>query len=296
MQKIEFFLDFLDNKPKTFAKLTIICYTQNKHISIKENPMAIINYLEKHLKTFTVKAHKHNFWEIIYVTDGSGTIETADKQIIEYKKGETICIPPHLQHINNSSVGFKNIHLTIEDWTPPTQKPFLIPESNSSKDFCFILKLAYRYFHQLPANHPINLAYTNMIEVFLNTLSQKSNSANLTQVIIDEIINNYTDSAFDLDQAYKLAHFSKEHIRKLFIKEHGISPSKFLLQKRLTLAKQLLSRKEDGYLRINEIAETCGFDDQAYFCRVFKKETGLTPNEFQLQLLDDNKIYPPKSE
>ncbi|MBQ7369763.1 MAG: helix-turn-helix transcriptional regulator [Clostridia bacterium] len=43
---------------------------------------------------------------------------------------------------------------------------------------------------------------------------------------------------------------------------------------------------------MNEIAETCGFQDHAYFCRVFKHETGFTPNEFQLLLLDDNKIYP----
>ena len=152
--------------------------------------------------------------------------------------------------------------------------------------------MAYRYFHQLPANHPINLAYTNTIEAFLNTFAQQSKSASITQVIIHEIINNYTDSNFDLEQAYHLVHLSKEYIRKLFIKEHGISPSKFLLQKRLTLAKLLLSKKEDGYLRINEIAETCGFSDPAYFCRVFKKETGLAPNEFQLKLLEENKIYP----
>lgn len=254
--------------------------------------MALINYLEKHLKTFAVKSHQHKDWEIIYVTDGVGTIETEDNQTIEYKKGETICIPPHLKHINNSSIGFKNIHLTIEDWNPPIQEPFLIPESDSSKDFYTVLKLAYRYFHQLPVNHPINLAYTNTIEAFLNTLVQQSSSASITQVIIHAIINNYTDADFDLEMAYKLVPLSKEHIRKLFIKEHGISPSKFLLQKRLTLAKQLLSKKEDGYLRINEIAETCGFLDHAYFCRIFKKETGFTPNEFQLQLLEDNKIYP----
>ena len=254
--------------------------------------MAIINYIEKHLKTFTVKPHKHHYWEIIYVTDGVGTIETTDKHIIEYKKGETICIPPHLQHVNNSSVGFKNIHFTIEDWNPPIQKPFLVPASDLSKDLYSVLKLTYRYFHQFSMDHPINLAYTNTVEAFLNTLIQQSNSANITQIIIHEIINHYTDEKFDLEQAYKLVPLSKEHIRKLFIKEHGISPSKFLLQKRLTLAKQLLSKKEDGYLRINEIAETCGFEDHAYFCRVFKRETGLAPNEFQLKLLEDNKIYP----
>lgn len=255
--------------------------------------MAIINYIEKHLKTFTVKTHTHHYWEIIYVTEGVGTIETADKYILEYKKGETICIPPELQHTNHSSLGFQNIHFTLEDWTPPIQEPFLIPASDFSKDLYSVLKLTYRYFHQLPAGHPINLAYTNMIETFLNTLIQQSNAANITQIMIHEIINHYTDTKFDLDQAYQLVPLSKEYIRKLFIKEHGISPSKFLQQKRLTLAKQLLSKKEDDYLRINEIAQTCGFDDPTYFCRVFKRETGLAPNEFHLNLLENNKIYYP---
>lgn len=253
--------------------------------------MALINYIEKHLKTFNVKPHKHNHWEIIYVTEGVGRIETEDKQIIEYKKGEMICIPPHIKHVNISSVGFKNIHFTIEDWNPPVQTPILIPESDSSKDFYIVLKLVYRYFHQLPASNPINLAFAKTVEEFLNSLVQQSEAYNITQVIVHEIINRYTETDFDLDAAYRLVPLSKEHLRKLFIKEHGISPSKFLLQKRLTLAKQLLSKREDRYLRINEIAQTCGFDDQAYFCRIFKKETGLTPNQFQLKLLKDNKIY-----
>lgn len=254
--------------------------------------MAIINYIEKHLKTFAVKGHKHNDWEIIFVTEGVGTIETEDKHIIEYKKGDTVCIPPCINHINHSSVGFKNIHFTIEDWNPPVQTPVLIPASDSNKDFYSLLKLTYRYFHQLPANHPINLAFTGAVEALLNSLIQQSEAYNITQIIVHEIINRYTDTNFDLEQAYQLVPLSKEHLRKLFIKEHGISPSKFLLQKRLTLAKQLLSKKEDDGLRINEIAKTCGFSDHAYFCRVFKRETGLAPNEFQVHLLKDNKIYP----
>ena len=253
--------------------------------------MAIINYIEKHLRTFNVKSHQHNYWEIIYVTEGVGTIETEDKHIIEYKKGEMICIPPNVKHINNSSVGFKNIHFTIEDWNPPINAPLLISASDSGKDFYSVLRLTYRYFHQLPANHPINLAFTASIEAFLNRLIQQSEAYNITQIIVHEIINHYTETNFDLNAAYQLVPLSKEHLRKLFIKEHGISPSKFLLQKRISLAKQLLSKKQDGYLRINEIAETCGFSDHAYFCRVFKNETGLAPNEFQLSLLDDNKIY-----
>ena len=253
--------------------------------------MAIINYMEKHLKTFSVKPHLHNFWEVIYVTDGEGVLQMEDGNDIFYKKGETICIPPGVRHSNKSSSGFKNMHFTIEDWMPFTNEPCLIPESDLGKDFYALLKLSYRYFHQLSLNHPINISLMQTIVSFLNLLVTQSTTACVTQGLISEIINHYTEENFDLDEAYKSIPLSKEYIRKIFIKEHGVSPSKFLLQKRLTLAKKLLNKKDDGDLRINEIAKTCGFSDHAYFCRVFKKETGLTPNEFQLLLLRNNKVY-----
>ncbi len=253
--------------------------------------MAIINYIEKHIKTFTVKSHSHTFWEIIYVTDGSGVIKTEDKETLEYQKGNTVCIPPNVKHTNISTAGFKNIHFTIEDWSAPFNKPFSIAESDTSKDFYSVLKLTYRYFHQLPPSHPVNVAFTETIVSFLNGMIEQSNAYNTTQVIVNEIINSYTDVNFDLNKAYELVPLSKEHLRKLFIKQHGVSPTQFLKQKRLSLAKQLLSRKEDGYLRINEIAFSCGFDDPAYFCRIFKNETGVTPQNFQLKLLNSNKIF-----
>ncbi|MBQ3505986.1 MAG: helix-turn-helix domain-containing protein [Clostridia bacterium] len=253
--------------------------------------MAIINYIEKHLKTFTVKRHRHNYWEIIYVTEGEGTIETEDNRVIKYQKDTIICIPPKISHVNHSSTGFKNIHLTIEDWAPQIQTATLISPNDSGKDLHVLLKLAYRYFHQFPVEHSINLALTNAITALLSQLLKQTESHKITQVIVNEIINNYTDSEFNLDKAYELVPLSKEHIRKLFIKEHGISPLQYLKQRRLELAKQLLAKKEDGYLRINEIAETCGFFDAAYFSRLFKKETGLSPNDFQFTQLKNNKIF-----
>ena len=254
--------------------------------------MAIINYIEKHLKTFTVKTHKHNYWEIIYVTDGVGTIKTEDNHVIEYKIGEIICIPPNVQHINSSSNGFKNIHLTIEDWDPQLQIPTLIHASDTSKDLYVLLNLAYRYFHQVSLEKTVILSLTNTIVAFLKYLLNQSDSYKITQVLVNEIINHYTEFDFDLEQAYSLIPLSKEHIRKLFIKEHGISPLQYLKHRRLELAKQLLTQKEDEYLRINEIAQACGFADSAYFSRIFKKETGVSPNEYKFKLLENNKIYP----
>ena len=40
-------------------------------------------------------------------------------------------------------------------------------------------------------------------------------------------------------------------------------------------------------LKINAVAEHCGFSNQYHFCRLFKEKTGLTPTEYMKQ----NRIY-----
>jgi two-component system response regulator YesN len=34
-------------------------------------------------------------------------------------------------------------------------------------------------------------------------------------------------------------------------------------------------------MSVKEIAATCGYSDAAYFCRVFRKVTGLTPMQYR---------------
>ena len=253
--------------------------------------MATINYIEEHLKTFNVGTHYHSYWEIIYVTSGQGKIETETNETINYTKGDLICIPPLLKHSNTSNIGFKNIHLTITDWIAESTKPILVRNSHFGNDLYLLLDIAYRYFHQLESSHPLNLSLTDSIVAMLDFLIKtKSKVNNTTQVMITEIINNYTNPDFNLESSYKLIPLSKEYIRKTFISENGISPLQFLTQKRIELAKQLLAKKEHN-LRINEIANSCGFYDAAYFSRIFKKETGFAPSDFQLNLLENNKIY-----
>lgn len=64
----------------------------------------------------------------------------------------------------------------------------------------------------------------------------------------------------------------------LFFKHVGTTPNRYIISKRIDLAKELLSL---GYLSCHEVAELCGFSDAYYFSKVFKKEVGQSPDQFK---------------
>ena len=253
--------------------------------------MANINYIEKHLKTFTVKQHKHNYWEIIYVTEGKGQIELIGGTSYPYSKGDVICIPPFVTHKNVSQSGFKNLHLTIDGLQLKAETPIILPHGDNTQDFITLLNMCYTYSHLLPAEHEINFSLANSIASFLLYLLKNDQVSPISRLVSNEIINNYTDSGFELDTVFNSLPYSKEYTRKLFLKEYKITPSKFLISKRIDLAKQLLAENKNNKYTIREIAESCGFSDQLYFSRVFKKETGVSPLNYKVTMLDNNKIF-----
>lgn len=89
----------------------------------------------------------------------------------------------------------------------------------------------------------------------------------------DTILQGFQD---DISVSYLAsnAEMSEVYFRKLFRAAYGCTPSEFITNCRISYAKELLC---DSYLSLSEIAEHCGFSSASYFCRVFKKCTGITP-------------------
>ena len=53
---------------------------------------------------------------------------------------------------------------------------------------------------------------------------------------------------------------------------------RYLLNLRIRRAKELLWNEE---LEITEIAGMCGFQDENYFSRIFREETGRSPSQWR---------------
>ena len=69
---------------------------------------------------------------------------------------------------------------------------------------------------------------------------------------------------------YYLVHAFKEY--------KGMSPINYLIDRRIQEAQYLL---ETSNYSIAKIAQAVGFSSQSYFSQVFRKEKGVSPNQYR---------------
>ena len=73
---------------------------------------------------------------------------------------------------------------------------------------------------------------------------------------------------------------SRNYLSMMFKKETGVSFMTYLTNHRIGKAKELLLQRRH---MVYEIAEMTGYQDAAYFSRMFKHVTGMTPVEYIMQ-------------
>lgn len=99
-------------------------------------------------------------------------------------------------------------------------------------------------------------------------------------------LENDFKSRKTIKEIAEMCHVSESTFRRLFNQYTGKSPVEYRVERRIEYAKKLLNTKTMTTL---EVSLETGFDDPAYFCRIFKKYTGITTGEY-LRNLENNDI------
>lgn len=115
----------------------------------------------------------------------------------------------------------------------------------------------------------------------LEQIAAYENELRKGQSVIDKInqyIHEHYKENIGRNEIAEQLFLSPEYVSKLYKKETGISLKEYIGEYRIEQAKRLLA---NDAMRISEVAEETGFENFTYFSTMFKKYTGMTPNQFR---------------
>jgi Response regulator containing CheY-like receiver domain and AraC-type DNA-binding domain len=111
----------------------------------------------------------------------------------------------------------------------------------------------------------------------LNNVTSADSIIGAVHKAIKYIDDNYSEelSLNVIADKYNVEH---SYFSKVFRQETGVNLMSYIAQKRIDKAKQYM---KNPYVKLTDIAFMVGYDDYAYFNRVFRKIEGISPRDYR---------------
>lgn len=198
--------------------------------------------------------------------------------------------PQHYQAVRrfyNSYLHFSSDENPAVRFRLPENTVFY-PKNLSQINFC-ISRLQQEYFSPLPYQE--EAAHSLIIMLFLSIARsltegsvQKEDAGNLYPLFQSLRLQMLTECGEDwnVERLCQCINLEKSQFYAYYRSFFSSTPKNDLLRARLEKAKNLLSNEA---LQVKEVAQLCGFHNQAHFSRYFKTYCGCAPGEYARQIL-----------
>ena len=119
------------------------------------------------------------------------------------------------------------------------------------------------------------------MSIFYNMLSRLDNEMaqpnNILLPALEFLTENFSSPFVTNCTLAEKCNISEVYFRKLFLNQYNTTPKQYIIDLRINKAKQLLARDVD----IKNIYSMVGFNNYNYFFVLFKKNVGMTPNDYK---------------
>ena len=252
-----------------------------------------------------VALHHHDFYEVYLLLRGR-VAYTVENRIYQVRPGDIMLISPlelHQARISTDAEPYERIVL----WVARSYLESL-SSAKTSLTRCFDTAVPGRS-NRLRPSPQVSTAFRRRLEQLGALHSQQDYGSDLLDKccrvellvalnravaeaavqpadctcdrVVDQVveyINEHYNEPLTLDDLSERFFISKYHLLRKFDRQVGTTVHRYILQKRLLIAKQLLG----SGLAPSEVCQHCGFGDYANFYRAFRAEYHITPRQYAL--------------
>jgi YesN/AraC family two-component response regulator len=279
--------------------------------------LQIVPYVIAHIQidsNWVVKSRNSPFTRLYLIEEGECTVGHGGQKYT-LQKGDLAVIPPH------TDVSYRCQHHCKKYYIHFSAKLGTGVELFNSRKFDWVQKardIDYVYFRHL--NQMNDDAGFNIISEEnqsssdkRNIISRQSDQLHMeTEGLIRCLLANFVSSKIEDEQPYdrmrvkieqvmeyisnnlsaplslsdlaRQVHLNQTYFSDSFHRICGMRPTVYIQQKRVEMAKLLLLSTD---LQMKRISWDVGFKDIAYFCRVFKQHTGMSPGDYRKSPIKD---------
>ena len=225
--------------------------------------------------------HAHDKWEIILNLSGEGEYIFPD-QTLPFGPRSIVCIPPNTPHEKRSNGLFEDIFFRWIGEEDFFGNAVLNMQDDEFKSIEKIMEIIhYSYYRD---EERFSGATTELCRSVLRMIQERMDRPvgnPYAERIRRRIIQRFSDPEFLVSKAMEGIPYCADYLRRLFHKEFGSTPQKYLLQLRMDNACRLLERQNAP--SVTETALLSGFYDVRYFSRIFRQMVGCSPSEYARQ-------------
>jgi len=248
--------------------------------------------------------HTHNFFEIIYVIEGTG-IQSINSGKFDYRPGDIFLLAPEDVHYFDIKmptslffIRFNSIYIQSKELSA-LQRIELILQNAGKEPGCVIKDNADKavvksiMYALMAENDKKGIYHKELIAQYVNTLlviiarnimaalpkkiDEQSNgkAISILQYIQTNIYNpellrgEHISKKFGISEAY-IGRFFKNHMNETL--------QQYTLNYKLKLIENRLRHTD---MQINQIADEFGFTDKSHLNRIFKKYKGMNPTQYR---------------
>ncbi len=249
------------------------------------------------------KPHRHNYFELMWVTKGSGVL-LVDLQQTDINNHQVFCIKPGQVHqllpgeeLEGFVIAFTDAFLNIGDFEFDLNcqtsffQLFANPagitlQSDMIADMLeIIIKMMKEFANLYPFRNQLLKRYLKIFLIYLNrqfeanafVAARQTRDKEIVQSFINLLEKNFKEKKMVAEYAVQLS-VTPNYLNEIIKKITGY-PAGHHIRQRVVLEAKRMGRYSDSCMK--EIAYSLGFADSAHFSKFFKTVSGSNFSDFK---------------